>query len=87
MSASQWTYKTAAELSAALAGNQVSAVELAWDVIARIEACEANINAVCVRDFEAGLEAARVADRRLARGERAPLRCGRGRRYCRCIPA
>ncbi len=73
MPVSPWTYKSAADLAAALSAGQVSAVELARDAIARIEACDSAINAVCVRDFEAGLEAAREADARLARGERAPL--------------
>jgi len=64
---SQWSFKTAVELSAALKAKQVSAVELAQDAIDRIERHDAKINAVCVRDFERGLEAA------LARGETRPL--------------
>ena len=44
------------ELSAALAAKKVSAVELAQDVIDRIERHDAKINAICVRDFERGLE-------------------------------
>src|SRR5260370_33705763 len=70
---SQWTFKTAVELSAALAAKKVSAVELAQDAIGRIERHDAKINAVCVRDFERGLEAARAADAALARGENRPL--------------
>src|SRR2546426_8246158 len=70
---SQWSFKTAVELSAALAAKKVSAVELAQDAIARIERHDAKINAVCVRDFDRGLEAARAADAALARGERKPL--------------
>jgi amidase len=70
---SDWTYKTAGELSAALANRQVSAVELAEDAIARIEAHDGTINAVCVRDFDRALDAARAVDAMLARGERGPL--------------
>jgi amidase len=70
---SQWSFKTAVELSAALAAKKVSAVELAQDAIGRIERHDSKINAVCVRDFERGLEAARAADAALARGESKPL--------------
>ena len=73
MAKSEWTFKTAVELSAALAAKKVSAVELAQDAIGRIERHDAKINAVCVRDFERGLEAARAADAALARGENRPL--------------
>ena len=66
---SEWSFKTAVECSAALAAKKVSAVELAQDAIARIERHDAKINAVCVRDFARGLEAARAADAALARGE------------------
>jgi amidase len=70
---SEWSYKTATQLSAALAAKKVSAVELAQDTIARIERHDAKINAVCVQDFSRGLEAARAADAALARGETRPL--------------
>jgi amidase len=70
---SQWSFKTAVELSAALAAKKVSAVELAEDAIGRIERHDAKINAICVRDFERGLAAARAADAELARGVRKPL--------------
>src|ERR1700693_2326310 len=70
---SQWSFKSATELSAALAAKKVSAVELAQDAIGRIERHDGKINAVCVRDFERGLEAARSADAALARGETGPL--------------
>jgi amidase len=70
---SQWSFKTATECSAALAAKKVSAVELAQDAIGRIERHDAKINAVCVRDFARGLEAARAADAARARGENKPL--------------
>jgi amidase len=70
---SQWSFKTAVELSAALAAKKVSAVELAEDAIGRIERHDARINAICVRDFERGLAAARAADAELARGVKKPL--------------
>jgi amidase len=64
---------TAVDLSAALAAKKVSAVELAQDAIGRIERHDKKINAVCVRDFERGLAAARAADTALARGDKKPL--------------
>jgi amidase len=70
---SEWTYKTARELSAALAAREVSAVELAREAIERIEAHDASINAICVRDFDRALEAARSADVALAAGEQGAL--------------
>ena len=73
MAKSQWSFKTATELSAALAAKKVSAVELAQDAIGRIERHDGKINAICVRDFDRGLEAARAADAALARGETRPL--------------
>jgi amidase len=70
---SQWSFKTAVEVSAALQAKRVSAVELAQDAIARIERHDGKINAICVRDFDRGLEAARAADAAIARGEQKPL--------------
>jgi amidase len=70
---SQWSFKTALEVSAALKARKVSAVELAQDAIARIERHDGKINAICVRDFERGLQAARAADAALARGDAKPL--------------
>src|SRR3954464_8343012 len=70
---SDWSFKSAVELSDALAARKVSAVELAQDAIARIERHDGKINAICVRDFERGLAAARAADAALARGETRPL--------------
>jgi amidase len=70
---SQWSFSSATALSAALAARQVSAVELAQDAIGRIERHDGKINAVCVRDFDRGMEAARAADVARARGETGPL--------------
>jgi amidase len=70
---SEWSFATATELSAALAAKKVSAVELAQDAIGRIERHDGKINAMCVRDFERGLDAARAADTGRARGEAQPL--------------
>jgi amidase len=70
---SPWSFKTAVEMSAALKAKKVSAVELAKDAIGRIQRHDGKINAVCVRDFERALEAARAADAALARGESRPL--------------
>ena len=73
MAKSQWSFKTAVELSAALKAREVSAVELAEDAIGRIERHDGKINAICVRDFDGGLAAARAADAAIARGETRPL--------------
>jgi amidase len=70
---SQWSFTTATELSAALAAKKVSALELAQDAIGRIERHDGKINAICVRDFDRGLDAARAADAARARGETRPL--------------
>jgi amidase len=70
---SQWSFRSATELSAALAAKQVSAVELAQDAIGRIERHDGKINAICVRDFDRGLQAARAADTARGRGESKPL--------------
>jgi amidase len=70
---SRWSFATATELSDALARKEVSAVELAEHAIQRIERYDAKINAVCVRDFERALDAARAADAARASGEISPL--------------
>src|SRR5690242_14642577 len=63
----------AGELVKMLAEGQVSSRELVDAAIARIEALDAQINAVVVRDFERARVAAEDADAALARGERRPL--------------
>ena len=69
----QWTYRSARELRKALRGKKVSALELAQDAIARIEALDSRINAICVRDFERALKAARAQDRAIAKRKAGPL--------------
>ena len=73
MGRSEWSFASAVECSAALKAKKVSAVELAQHAIDRIERYDAKINAVCARDFDRGLAAARDADAALARGETKPL--------------
>ena len=73
MAKSEWSFKSAVELSTALAAKKISAVELTQDAIDRIERHDGKINAICVRDFDRALAAAREADAALARGERKPL--------------
>jgi amidase len=68
-----WDFKTATELVAALTARKVSALELTEQAIARIEREDPHINAICVRDFDRALDAARDADAALRRGERRPL--------------
>ncbi len=73
MAKSEWSFKSAVELSAALTAKKVSSVELTRDAIDRIERHDGKVNAICVRDFDRALYAARAADAALARGERKPL--------------
>jgi amidase len=73
IAASEWDYRTAKELVAALQARKISALELAEHTIARIEALDQRLNAVVVRDFERAREAAKAADAALSRGERRPL--------------
>ncbi len=73
VASSEWTFKSARELSRALLAKQVSAMELTLDAIARIERHDVAINAICVRDFSRALDAARAADQAIARREGHPL--------------
>ena len=70
---SEWTFKSARELSRALAAKKVSSLELAQDAIGRIVRLDKKINAVCVRDFSRALEAARAADAAIAKGNATAL--------------
>lgn len=71
--ASEWDYRTASDLVAALRAKRVSALELTDRAIARVEALDMRLNAVPVRDFERARAAARAADAALARGETGAL--------------
>lgn len=73
MTTSDFTYLTAAELSAAMEARKVSAVELTHEAIARIERYDGDINAICVPDFDRALAAAREADTARAAGDTSPL--------------
>jgi len=68
-----YTYCDAADLIAALDAGSVSAVELTTAAIERIERLDGDLNAVCVRDFDRALDAARAADTARAAGDRRPL--------------
>jgi len=73
IAASEWDYCPVGVLREALDTRKLSALELVDHTIARVEALDARINAVVVRDFERARAAARAADTDLARGERRPL--------------
>jgi amidase len=67
------TYRSATDLTQALATRQISARELLDAAITRIEALDPKINAVVVRDFDRARVAADAADAAPGRGERRPL--------------
>lgn len=71
MAKSEWSYKSAVELSAALTAKKVSAVELTQDAIDRIERHDGKVNAICVRDFDRALSAPRGTRTRTRRGRAA----------------
>ncbi|MDG2278986.1 MAG: amidase family protein, partial [Pseudomonadales bacterium] len=62
-------YSSATELAAAIKAKDISSLELTELYIARVEQYDDQINAVVVRDFERGREAAKAADDALARDE------------------
>ncbi|MEM7016689.1 MAG: amidase [Pseudomonadota bacterium] len=67
-------YSSATELCRAIIDKEVSSVELTDMYINRIEKYDDKVNAVVVKDFERGREAAKDADAALAKGEiRGPL--------------
>ena len=70
---SEWTFASARALRKALRAKKVSALELARDAIAQIEQHDAKINAICVRDFDRALKAARAQDKAIARRKAGPL--------------
>lgn len=65
--------RSAGEIADAIAAGEASALEVTDAAIARIEARDGAINAVVVRDFDRAREQAKLADLRLASGERSPL--------------
>jgi amidase len=71
--AARWAYRSAGELAQSLIRQEISALELTDQFIARIEALDGDLNAVPVHDFTRAREVARQADAALARGERRPL--------------
>ncbi|HEY4200867.1 MAG TPA: amidase [Devosiaceae bacterium] len=73
MTASDFAYATAIELSAATERREVSSLELTKAAIARIERHDGDINALCAPDFEHALQSADAADAARARGEGGPL--------------
>jgi amidase len=70
---SDLAYRSAGELSRALAAGEVSSVELTEDAIARIERFDPVLHAVCVPDLDRARTAASAADAARARGEHRPL--------------
>jgi len=66
-------FASATKLLRQLKNKTLSAQELMDATIARIESIDKNINAVVVRDFERARDAAKKADKRIQRGESAPL--------------
>jgi len=67
------TPDTIAGLSARLAAREISAVELARETLARIEALDPQLNAFVTVDAEGALAQAKAADDARARGKAGPL--------------
>jgi aspartyl-tRNA(Asn)/glutamyl-tRNA(Gln) amidotransferase subunit A len=65
--------RTLAELAAGLAARKYSAAELARDALARAERMQPRLNALISVTGEAAMQAAAVADQRLAAGGAGPL--------------
>jgi amidase len=63
-------FSSATDLARLIQRKQVSSVELTQYYIERIERFDKELNAVVVRDFERALEAAKLSDESLARGNR-----------------
>jgi amidase len=71
---SDYAFASAGALAAAIQNKDISSLELTDLYIERIERFDGEINAVVVRDFERGREAAKAADLALAKGDnRGPL--------------
>jgi amidase len=63
-------FSSAADLARLIQEKRISSFELTQYYIERIERFDAALNAVVVRDFERALDAARLSDDSLARGNR-----------------
>lgn len=66
-------FSGAHEMLAALTNKRVSATELTDMQIQRIEAHDPDLNAIPVKTFDRAREAAKAADKRIAKGDKAPL--------------
>ena len=66
---SHYAYQSAVALARAIASKEVSSLELTDMYIDRVESIDPDINAVVVKDFERGREAARAADSAIAAGK------------------
>lgn len=71
----EFDHLSATQLLDEMAARRVSAVELTGAAIARIDRYDGALNAVCARDFDRALDAARAADAARARGDGGAL-CG-----------
>jgi amidase len=70
----EMAFRSAGELAHMIREREISSLELADYYIERIERLDGDLNAVVVRDFERGRDAARRADQQLAeRGATGPL--------------
>lgn len=65
---SQYAFNSATELARAIQSKEISSLELTDMYIDRVETIDPQINAVVVKDFERGRQAARRADEQLAKG-------------------
>src|SRR5687768_16495407 len=68
--AGELAFASATDLAQRIQRKQISSFELTRYYIERIERFDELLNAVVVRDFERALEAAKLADESLARGDR-----------------
>lgn len=66
-------FNSAHEMLAALASKEISATELTEMQIQRIEAHDPDLNAIPVKTFDRAREAAKTADKRIGKGDKAPL--------------
>jgi amidase/aspartyl-tRNA(Asn)/glutamyl-tRNA(Gln) amidotransferase subunit A len=68
-------YRSAADLAGAIAGGQVSPVEVMEETLRRVEEREPSLNAIVYRGFDEAMESARSTEEAISRGEPGgPLR-------------